>query len=229
MSDYQSMHEYEPLRVPSNWGTEEKRFIAQLTEILDDIYRRYGRLRMEDFGKAFQDRIERDENAVSEVRQTAEGLETRVQNAEGAASEAQQTADGLSVTVQNLAGDIAELDITASGIMAAVNNNRLSFSVAGLQIMNAYGQTVFRQDNSTGNLTITGTITADGGHIGGLYITPYGLSYGNLSISTGGSYPELRIGDLIISGNPNQGMIYGDPESPTFAVNYRGVYVGRWQ
>ncbi len=40
--------QYEHPTVPGDWGLEARRFAEQLRAVLDDIYRRYGRLRMED-------------------------------------------------------------------------------------------------------------------------------------------------------------------------------------
>lgn len=37
-------YQYEPLPTPSGWNAEEKRFIARLTDILDDIYLKWGRI-----------------------------------------------------------------------------------------------------------------------------------------------------------------------------------------
>jgi hypothetical protein len=66
-----SYHQYEPLRVPQSWGSEEKKFILQLTDILDDVYTRFNRLRFEDLGTKLQKRIEDGEGYASEVNQTA--------------------------------------------------------------------------------------------------------------------------------------------------------------
>ena len=50
MSDkYITYQQHEPLRVPEGWNMQEKKFVGQLEEILDDIYRRFGRLSLEDF------------------------------------------------------------------------------------------------------------------------------------------------------------------------------------
>ncbi len=174
-------------------------------------------------------RVSNAEGMASSAQQTADGLSSRVTNAEGKATSAQQTADSLSWEVSNLAGEVASLSITSSGIMAAVNNNRLVFSAAGLEIRNAYGQTVFRQDNSSGNLTISGNITATGGNIGGLTVYDYGLFYGSqFGIDLRGSWPVVRIGNMQFHADPQRGIIFGDEEAPTFAANtYSGVYVKR--
>lgn len=69
-----SFHQYEPLRAPKGWTAEDKKLIQQLSDIFDDIYRRYGRLRIEDMGDAFRNRIVGTEGAVSEIEQTADNI-----------------------------------------------------------------------------------------------------------------------------------------------------------
>lgn len=54
---YSTIQQHEPLRVPSGWGASEKRFIAQLEEIFDDLYRRFNRLKMSDLGQELQNTI----------------------------------------------------------------------------------------------------------------------------------------------------------------------------
>ena len=51
------IQQHEPLRVPSGWGAQEKRFISQLEEILDDLYSRFNRLKMSDLGQELQNTI----------------------------------------------------------------------------------------------------------------------------------------------------------------------------
>ena len=51
---YSTIQQYPQLRVPQGWSGQEKQFVVQLEEIFDDIYRRYGRLRIEDMGDRFR-------------------------------------------------------------------------------------------------------------------------------------------------------------------------------
>lgn len=175
-------------------------------------------------------RLEDAEGNVSRIIQDTDRIELQVQNLSGDVSLVKQQADQLTLSVSNMEGQIASLDITASGIMAAVNNNRLKFTAAGLQILNAYGQVVFDQSIATGAVTMSGNIYATGGQVGGLDISPTGLSYGlNFVIDNSGSYSHVRIGSLQMSGNTNQGMTFGDPEAPVWASNLSGMYVRLWQ
>ena len=56
-SDYSTVHQHEPLRAPSNWSADERRLVAQLEEILDDIYSWRNRLKITDFSKEVQTQL----------------------------------------------------------------------------------------------------------------------------------------------------------------------------
>lgn len=65
---YATIQQHEPLRVPESWGTQEKRFVAQLEEILDDIYRRFGRLKETDLGGALRKTISDAEGNIATLK-----------------------------------------------------------------------------------------------------------------------------------------------------------------
>lgn len=64
---YSTIQQHQPLRVPVGWDKQEKAFVLQLDEIFDDIYRRFGRLRLEDLSKTFRKQIEDDEGNIAEL------------------------------------------------------------------------------------------------------------------------------------------------------------------
>lgn len=70
---YHTTHQYEPIQVPARFGDEMQRFVNRLTEIYDDIYRRYGRLGLNDISTAFGDALDviRERIAVTESSVTA--------------------------------------------------------------------------------------------------------------------------------------------------------------
>lgn len=74
MASYSSIHQYEPLRTPSNWSAEERQLVKQLGDVIDDLYSRFSRLRMEDLGKPLQGKITDALGNSTEVKQTAESL-----------------------------------------------------------------------------------------------------------------------------------------------------------
>ena len=235
---YETTHQYEPLRVPSAWEGDERRFIAQLTEIFDDLYRRFNRLRFEDFGGALKNRIENTEGAASEAIQTAEGislrvngvegdmaslemksnaLQSQVSNVQGAMSQVVQTAEGLSWRVSNAENGVSSLQLTTSGLAAAVNNNRLRFTASGLEIINSQGVPVFVQDNATGNLVLSGQIQASSGYIGGFLIEPNSLSNGTSIVLSSTGY--VRLGKLTITDDKNYGPVFRGDGGLCFVVN----------
>jgi hypothetical protein len=101
MESNKNIHQYEPLRVPKNWGTEERKVLLQLTDILDDIYRRYGRLRLEDLASSLRTEITDATGNIATLTQSADGLLSRVENIEGSYSTIEQTAIEISFAVSS--------------------------------------------------------------------------------------------------------------------------------
>lgn len=75
-----STWQHEPLRTPSGWNSEEKRFAQQVNDILDDVYTWRNRLRFEDFNTATRRRLIDTEGNVSSLEQTTAQLSLRVAN-----------------------------------------------------------------------------------------------------------------------------------------------------
>ena len=55
---YSTVQQRQPLRVPAHWNTDERMFVAQLEQVLDDIYRRFGRIRLKDLSPELRAMIE---------------------------------------------------------------------------------------------------------------------------------------------------------------------------
>lgn len=51
---YTTVQQHQPIYAPKNWNGEEKRFVRTLQGIFDDIYKRYGRLGLNDLSKVFR-------------------------------------------------------------------------------------------------------------------------------------------------------------------------------
>ena len=129
---YTTYQQHEPLRAPSGWSAQEKRFVAQLEELFDDIYKRYNRLRMEDMSPAFRKSFKQIMDDGAELRHdldiTAAGLSaeiTRASTAEGNLSTSiSATASGLSAEITratNAEGNLStSISATASGLSAEV-------------------------------------------------------------------------------------------------------------
>lgn len=113
MSDYNSIQQHQPLRTPSRWTSEERRLIAQLEEIFDDIYRRFGRLRMKDMGSEMRTILQSAKNAdgkltqlESSFNQTAESIRSEVSKVETTANDAKTTANEAKTNIEQTAKDI---------------------------------------------------------------------------------------------------------------------------
>lgn len=113
MSDYNSIQQHQPLRTPSRWTSEERRLIAQLEEIFDDIYRRFGRLRMKDMGSEMRTILKSAKEAdgkltqlESSFNQTAESIRSEVSKVETTANDAKTTANEAKTNIEQTAKDI---------------------------------------------------------------------------------------------------------------------------
>lgn len=71
-TNYSTIQQHQPLRVPQGWNQQEKMLILQLDETFDDIYKRFGRLRLEDMGTAFRKRIDDYDGHFSDIDQDLE-------------------------------------------------------------------------------------------------------------------------------------------------------------
>lgn len=72
---YSMIRQHQPLRTPAGWSGQEKAFIVQLEEIFDDIYRKFGRLGMNDMDKKFRVTIEGKYDIVSGIEINENGIE----------------------------------------------------------------------------------------------------------------------------------------------------------
>lgn len=74
MSRKTFMRQYAPLTTPSHWDGEEKRFVRQLCDTLDDIYKRYGRLELTDLNQVFRGTVSGLESGVASNQQSVTTL-----------------------------------------------------------------------------------------------------------------------------------------------------------
>lgn len=78
-----STYQYEPLPIPSHWSREERQFAQRLTDVLDDIYLKWGRISEKELSSALRQTIrgKADASALenfSTIEQTAELVKTEV-------------------------------------------------------------------------------------------------------------------------------------------------------
>lgn len=72
---YSMIRQHQPLRTPAGWSGQEKAFIVQLEEIFDDIYRKFGRLGMNDMDKKFRVTIDGKYDIISGIEINENGIE----------------------------------------------------------------------------------------------------------------------------------------------------------
>lgn len=72
---YSTIQQHQPLRIPEGWEKQEKAFVVQLEEIFDDLYRRFGRLGMNDMSKGFRITINGKYDKVSGITIDEDGVE----------------------------------------------------------------------------------------------------------------------------------------------------------
>lgn len=163
MSKYVTTQQYEPLRTPQGWSGDERRLIAQLTDIFDDIYRRFGRLRMEDLSSKTQAVINAKaesgdvEKLEAELTLTAEGLSSKVSKGE-VISAINQSAEEVAIEASkiNLNGAVTAnkyFKINTDGSMEAVSGKIGGFTI-GENTLTGQGKNTIILDSQTGDLQI---------------------------------------------------------------------------
>ena len=207
-SRYTTIQQHEPLRIPSNWGSQEKRLIAQLEETFDDIYRRFGRLKLSDLSESLR----------REVSSTIDGVKTHStlieQNAQEIVLKAEQieTLNGqvgtLDDQVSALSGQMksAQTSITqnaqaivlkADGVVQddgsvaaqSVSTSSVKVTANGVDITT---DGTFTVDGSNFSVDADGKVTANGAIIDGTVRSNGALTLTQLDIHIGESEPEIK-------------------------------------
>ena len=123
-----TIQQHPPLRVPAGWGRQERSMVMQLEEILDDIYRRFGRIRLQDLNKDFRENIVELDGNMTTVKQDVSGLTTKVSTAEGNISTLQQTAAALTSDMRDAKGNISTLQQTATTLTSDMRDAKGNIS-----------------------------------------------------------------------------------------------------
>lgn len=99
---YSTIQQHEPLRSPPEWGAAGKRFVAQVEEILDDIYRRFGRLKITDLGDALRRSISDVAGNMNTLTQKVGETESKIQTVEGSVSTLKQNDKTFEAAFQSI-------------------------------------------------------------------------------------------------------------------------------
>lgn len=67
MATNPTIKQHEPLRVPDGWGQQERRFVLQLEDLFDDIYKSFSRITLDDLQKDLRMSIISSADGVAEL------------------------------------------------------------------------------------------------------------------------------------------------------------------
>ena len=117
---YSTIQQHEPLRIPSTWSHQERRFVAQLEEILDDMYRRFNRIKLSDLGSELKETVVSSADGV-------ENMETQVSHAneqiKAVSDQQSDLTERLSSTESKTEEAIARIDLTYESILQQIIQN----------------------------------------------------------------------------------------------------------
>ena len=168
MSDkYSTIRQHEPLRVPDGWGAKEKRLIAQLEEILDDIYSRFGRLKITDMSKPLQNDIEKAANATFEIEHLEDGLKAKADKTtvDGQfATMQKQTAEALLTKASSEARNELTGRVEKNETSIVTNAKGITALVEGDTPAGAVSTTTVTVNKNGFHLNTDGTFTVDSGN-----------------------------------------------------------------
>lgn len=109
---YSTIQQHEPLRSPQEWGPAGKRFVAQLEEILDDIYRRFGRLKVSDLGDALRQSLSDTAGNVNTLTQKVTETESWIKTINGNMSTLTQNDKAFTAAFQSIGTMGAQTGVT---------------------------------------------------------------------------------------------------------------------
>lgn len=198
-----NLQQHEPFRIPQGWGRQERVLISQLEQVFDDLYRRFGRIRLEDLATGVQADIKESTEGVQEVRQEIAGVQDDLTtNYSTHTQTASEISDAVAAINSNLTTNYSTRTQTADAITAAVANtygkvNQVSITTDGVAISGTGKLDVhmanFDVNGSTGAVTIKGALTANtGSSLGNWEVTSAGYLRGK-EVSSGGSASRFPI------------------------------------
>lgn len=218
---YTTYQQHEPLRAPSGWSVQEKRFVAQLEELFDDIYKRYNRLRMEDMSPAFRKSFKQIMDDGTELRHdldiTAAGLNaeiTRATNAEGSLSSSiSGTASAMELTFKKIGAS----GYTATGI-TTIGENGITVQHSSLNCKTEMSASGFRILNSS-NTVIGGVMSLNNQVVTAMQCL-YNPSYPSFRLEVGRFSNPVSGGTTTIDGI---GFVYNNTRRLGIGMEYDSV------
>lgn len=181
-------------------------------------------------------RVSENETNISELEVTASGLTTRVSTAEGNITTLKTSVSGLTTRVTNAEGDISALEQTTSSLSATVatkaNAEGGSTSSFGWKLTSSgfylYASSATVMSVTSSGLSVSGSITAKSGTIGGFTIgsssiyktkTSYSSSTAGVYLGTNGI--GLGAGTFYVT---SAGYLYATNANITGTINATSGY-----
>jgi hypothetical protein len=238
------VYQYPQPRVPGTWTGERKQFVVWLTDVLDDIYKRYGRLDFSDFSQQVQDWIAGMNEWPDSLRgefdaslaELAANLAGNISEVNALVLTLQQIQNGTIADVADLLARLANTDAHIIEVEQTINmiegevSTKVSesdfFALAGQVnsnsteiLQNAYA--IELKANETYVDTLNGVIQEQGALIEVLK-TMIGLQVYQINYNSG----PIESGDVFpMNPNENDGFIYTGGDIPRFYVYLEGDWV----
>lgn len=124
---YSTIQQHQPLRIPASFDKQGRALILQLDEILDDIYRRFGRLRVEDLGTKLKDLIlvKDEDGKYTSISTVAGELKVEIGDIDGV-----MTALGMTIEGIEMLGKYIKIN-TQSGTALLLDENGIDMQTPG--------------------------------------------------------------------------------------------------
>lgn len=159
MAKNASVHQYAPLRTPSNWSAEERKLIVQLEDLFGDLYKKFNRINLKDLSPDLQSKIGQALTDVEDFNVNTGRMENAfITNGEVANLDAGDV-DADSVSADS--GSIATListhhnsDHSTVDELQAINAAMQTLQLNNLSIRGPLGVYYFLRIDETGNLIL---------------------------------------------------------------------------
>jgi methyl-accepting chemotaxis protein len=119
-----SLQQYDPPILPKTWQSDGRKFYNRLVEVLDDIYRRYGRLTFTDFAPAVNEWKITNDASIGLLQggyaELGDDLALLRQDVDGNSSLISQQAGQITQIVQDVAGNLSAITQQAGQIQQLV-------------------------------------------------------------------------------------------------------------
>lgn len=196
---YSTIQQHQPLRIPASFDKQGRALILQLDEILDDIYRRFGRLRVEDLGTKLKDLIlvKDEDGKYTSISTVAGELKVEIGDIDGV-----MTALGMTIEGIEMLGKYIKIN-TQSGTALLLDENGIDMQTPGKAHIHAANGSassiIFGSDIENANFAV-----GDNGEL-----TAKAISTPDLTVN-GNKMPQIVVSEIQPDGS---GIVWLKPSS----------------